>query len=151
MKFGLNFGLLGRGIGGGKKNVCIVLGSDAVGAGFYHPDYGSAIPTHADNNMRFYQFTWYTNGSSDVVTIAFGDAGNEKIAQDVADLIITILGKSYDARWDDTTKSYRIPSQALVSKLVKLNDSDELCFNIGAVPDNYILYDFTVMTGDESC
>jgi len=151
MYLGLNLMSHTNTSGGLASNVCIVVGSDAVGAGFYHPAYGSAVPTHADNGMRFYQFTWYTNGSSDVVTIAFGDAGNEKIAQDVADLIITILGKSYDARWNDTTKSYQIPSQALVNKLVKLNDGDELCFNIGAVPDNYILYDFTVMTGDEGC
>ena len=137
--------------GGVKPNACIVVGSDAVGAGFYYPAYGSVVPTHADNGMRFYQFTWYTNGSSSVVTLAFGDAGNEELASDVHDIVVTVLGKSYDAQWDTGTKNYQINDQTLVDELVLLSDGDELCFYIGAVPDNYILYDFSVMTGDRGC
>ena len=137
--------------GGDKNNVCITVGSDAVGAGFYYPAYGSVVPTHADNGVRFYQFTWYTNGSSSSVTFAFGDAGNSVLDTDIHDLIITIFGKTYDAHWDESNTHYYIVDQTLVDELVLLSNGDELCFYIGAVPDNYILYDFDVMIGDRGC
>jgi len=150
MRYGFNYGLMGSG-GGGKENVCITLGSDAVGMGFFYPTYGSALPTHTENGVRFYQFTWYTNGSSDVFTVAFGDSGNDKIEVGVDNILIKIHGKVYIATWQTATTSYTFASQYLIDSLNGVVDGDEFCMYLGAIPDLAIDYDFEIKTGDKGC
>jgi len=151
MRFGFNFGLLGGTGGGATPNLCITVGSDAVGAGFYHPAYGSATPTHTDSGLLFYSFTWYTNGSSSTINISFGDNGDEEVVTYTQTLLITINGKKYHAHWNTGLESYRLTNQALVDDLTLLADGEELCIFMGLIPDNFISYDFAIERGDQGC
>ena len=141
--------LLSKGI---PPNTCITVGNNGTHEGYSYPlGLGSVIPTHADNGKRFGGFLWALDGSSSVIAIGFGDAQNEKLDDDVHILLVNVYGKSYSAEWNDANNAYLISNQPLVDKLILLNDGDELCMYVGAIPDTFIHYGFTADIGDKSC
>jgi hypothetical protein len=145
-------------MGGGKDgqkqyltNQCITTASSGIEQGFEYNHFGSAKPAHTVGGLRFYCLKWVTNGSSDEVTIKFGDAGDEKLGPDVDILVVDHKGAGYFADWRDADKAYVISDQTLVNKLVFDGNTTEQCFYFGALPNIIVNYDFNMERGDEEC
>jgi len=137
---------------GGTKNICIVVGSDGTYSGLEYPNFGSSRPEYTLNGLRFNSFKWTTDGSSPIVTVAFGENGDEKLADDINRIVINYNNSGYFADWDDISKTYISDDQNLVDDLINVNTGDEICLYIGAIPDTVILYSFSEMLiGGSGC
>ncbi len=145
MRFGYNFGLLGKGGGRVSANICVTtIGVDGNLRGFRHADHtngalGAISPNATFEGEDIFEFTW------DIVTgnwiLSFGD-GTLKLTN-----VHHVLVKHNDvpdgniALWNVTSTAYLFNDLLLAQTIGE--DEDEGCFQLKFVPVTAVIYSFS--------
>ncbi len=140
MKFGFNFGFLGKG-GGASSNVCISsCGTDGT-YWFYDSStvgMGASNPWETAEGTFFYSFKSDVNGK---FIIQWGDAGNEKLPN-VDNILIAYSNNGIKvAQWDDIEKYYTFTDLDLFNSMKAEFDAGtvDFCMNLEILPSPFIL------------
>ncbi len=143
MKFGLNFGLLGKS-GGGSINLCLqTVGVSGTTIGFHTGlGIGSSDPTHTADGTLLYGYTWDYPVVDGKFTIQWGTAGDEQLENVTNILIVSKTGAEVGVvEWDDTNKAYLFYNTENAQQLNDAYDAGELdpfCFSMYVLPSPFI-------------
>ncbi len=142
MRFGFNYGLLGRG-SGVVENACMSnMQTDGTWNGHIAGSGSTMDPADTVSGLPVYEFKWDATDTTGNVEFSLGVAGDEQ-EPNANDVIIIKDNISMILSWDDTAKAY-IGSD--LEATTYFNEGfmvgEEGCFTIAYLPVLLIHYDF---------
>jgi len=158
MNYGFNFGFSGG--DNGKGNVCLTtIGVSGTVIGFDTDlGIGSSDPIETEDGIFFYAFTWDYPATSGSFTIKFGLDGKEQISASDSEkldkILVTDSGRieAFIATWDEVLLCYTAKNLTYAAVLNQKYDNGLIppwCYNMFAVPNKFIEYDFKeINTGE---
>ncbi len=128
-------------------NSCMVVGSDDTDQGYKYLEYGSANPDTLNKTVKFYSFSWKKDGSSPLITIGFGENGDEQYSENTDVLALTNNVNGL-ACWSKGILKYVFSDQDTVDELIASGDDSRFCVYFN---DRLVLEPFVSIKNNGIC